>query len=121
MKQPLNGIKVIDLTSALAGPYCSMLLGDMGAEVLKIEEAKAGDMLRKQGPFIMGGRSVFSVRESKLKSLRLNLKEDKGRDILIKLVKDADIMVDNFRPQVKYRLKIDYPTLKEINPPFNLL
>lgn len=116
MKQPLKGIKVIDLTSALAGPYCSLLLGDMGAEVIKIEEAKAGDMLRKQGPFIKGEGAYFLYGNRNKKSLSLNLQEERGRDILIKLVKNADILVENYRPQVKFRLKIDYATLKEINP-----
>ena len=59
MKQPLSGIKVIDVTSALSGPYCTMLLGDMGAEVIKIEEPKAGDALRKSGPFIKGEGAYF--------------------------------------------------------------
>ncbi len=116
MKPPLQGVKVIDLTSALAGPYCSLLLGDLGAEVIKIEEAKAGDMLRKQGPFIEGEGAYFLYGNRNKKSLTLNLQEERGRDILIKLVKDADILVENYRPQVKFRLKIDYATLQEINP-----
>jgi CoA:oxalate CoA-transferase len=116
MKQPLKGIKVIDLTSALAGPYCSLLLGDLGAEVIKIEEAEAGDMLRKQGPFIKGEGAYFLYGNRNKKSLSLNLQDERGRDILIKLVKNADILVENYRPQVKFRLKIDYATLKEINP-----
>jgi len=114
--QPLSGIKVIDATSALSGPYCTLLLGDLGAEVIKIEEPQAGDMLRQSGPFIQGEGSYFLYGNRNKKSLTLNLQKEKGREILLKLVKEADVFVENFRPQVKNRLRIDYPTLKEMNP-----
>lgn len=116
MAQPLSGIKIIDLTSALSGPYCTMLLGDMGAEVLKIEEPKAGDMNRKSGPFIKGEGAYFLYTNRNKKSITLNLREERGRTILYRLAKDADIFVENFRPEVKERLKIDYLSLKKINP-----
>jgi len=116
MNQPLLGIKVIDVTSALSGPYCTMLLGDLGAEVIKIEGPQAGDMLRKSGPFIEGEGSYFLYGNRNKKSMTLNLQKERGRDILLKLVKNADVFVENFRPQVKNRLRIDYPTLKENNP-----
>jgi crotonobetainyl-CoA:carnitine CoA-transferase CaiB-like acyl-CoA transferase len=116
MGQPLEGMKIIDLTSALSGPFCTMILGDLGAEVIKIEEPKAGDMNRHSGPFIAGEGAYFLYANRNKKSMTLNLREEEGRDILIKLVKDADILVENFRPGVKFRLKIDYETLKEINP-----
>ncbi len=116
MEQPLSGIKIIDLTSALSGPYCTMLLGDMGAEIIKIEEPKEGDMNRKSGPFIKGEGAYFLYTNRNKKSVTLNLREEKGRSILYQLVKNADIFVENFRPQVKERLKIDYLSLKQINP-----
>ena len=116
MKQPLSEIKVIDVTSALSGPYCTMLLGDLGAEVIKIEEPQTGDMLRGSGPFIKGEGSYFLYTNRNKKSLTLNLQNERGREILLKLVKNADVFVENFRPQVKKRLRIDYPILKEINP-----
>jgi CoA:oxalate CoA-transferase len=116
MNQPLSAIKIIDVTAALSGPYCTMLLGDLGAEVIKIEEPQAGDMLRKSGPFIGGEGSYFLYGNRNKKSMTLNLQKEKGRDILLQLVKNADIFVENFRPQVKYRLRIDYPTLRDINP-----
>jgi len=116
MVQPLSGIKVVDLTSFLSGPFCTMLLGDMGAEVIKIEEPKAGDANRSSGPFIKGEGAYFLYTNRNKKSLTLNLQEEKGRSILCQLVKKADIFVENFRPRVKKRLNIDYPTLKEINP-----
>lgn len=113
--QPLLGIKVIDVTSALSGPYCTMLLGDLGAEVIKIEPLNEGDMLRKNGPFIKGEGTYFLYTNRNKKSLTLNLQKEEGRNILLKLVKNANIFVENWRPQVKKRLKIDYETLKEIN------
>jgi len=116
MDQPLKGIKVIDCTSALAGPYCTLLLGDMGAEVIKIEEPKAGDLLRKQVPFIKGEGAYFLYTNRNKKSITLNLQGERGRNILLKLAQKADIFVENFRPQVKHRLRIDYATLKEKNP-----
>jgi formyl-CoA transferase len=93
-----------------------MILGDLGAEVIKIEEPKAGDLNRQSGPFIGGEGAYFLYTNRNKKSMTLNLREEEGRDILIKLVKDADILVENYRPGVKFRLKIDYETLKEINP-----
>ena len=116
MGQPLAGLKVIDLTSFLSGPFCTMLLGDMGAEVIKIEEPKAGDANRSSRPSIKGEGAYFLYANRNKKSMTLNLREEEGRKILIQLAKDADVFVENFRPQVKKRLKIDYPILKEINP-----
>ena len=115
MEQPLRNIKVIDLTSAVSGPFCTMILGDMGADVIKVEEITKGDMNRTAGPFIGGEGAYFLYANRNKRSLTLNLREEKGREILLKLVKDADIFVENFRPRVKQRLRIDYPTLKEIN------
>ena len=116
MGQPLAGLKVIDLTSFLSGPFCTMLLGDMGAEVIKIEEPKAGDANRNSSPSIKGEGAYFLYANRNKKSITLNLREEEGRKILIQLAKDADVFVENYRPQVKKRLKIDYPALSEINP-----
>ncbi len=116
MGQPLAGLKVIDLTSFLSGPFCTMLLGDMGAEVIKIEEPKAGDANRSSRPSIKGEGAYFLYANRNKKSITLNLREEEGRKILIQLAKDADVFVENYRPQVKKRLKIDYPALSEINP-----
>ncbi len=116
MEQPLAGLKVIDLTSFLSGPFCTMLLGDMGAEVIKIEEPKAGDANRSSRPMIKGEGAYFLYTNRNKRSLTLNLREEDGRKILLQLAKDADVFVENFRPQVKKRLKIDYPVLKEMNP-----
>jgi len=94
-----EGIKVIDLTSALSGPYCSMILGDMGAEVVKVEEPTSGDMNRTNGPFIGGEGSYFLYANRNKRSLTLNLREERAREILLKLVRDADVFVENFRPE----------------------
>ncbi len=91
--RPLSGIKIIELTSALSGPYCAMLLGDLGAEIIKIEEPKAGDMLRKSGPFIEGEGCYFLYGNRNKRSMTLNLQSERGRNILLKLVKNADVFV----------------------------
>ena len=116
MEQPLAGIKVVDLTSFLSGPFCTMLLGDMGAQVIKIEEPKAGDANRSSRPMIKGEGAYFLYANRNKKSLTLNLREEEGRKILLQLAGDADVFVENFRPQVKKRLKIDYSTVSAINP-----
>jgi len=113
--QPLSGIKIIDATAALSGPYCTMLLGDMGADVIKIEQIE-GDMVRKIGPFIKGEGTYFLYTNRNKKSITLNLQKKEGSNILQKLIKNTDIFVENFRPQVKTRLQIDYSSLKELNP-----
>lgn len=112
---PLEGLKVIDLTRILSGPYCTMTLADMGAEVIKIESPK-GDDTRQWGPPFVEDESAYflSVNRNK-KSIVLNLKEDKGREIFLKLIKDADIVVENFRPGTIDRLGIGYETLKKYN------
>ncbi len=115
MPQPLSGIKIVDVTSVLAGPYCTMLLGDLGAEVIKIEPP-SGDMIRKSPPFIAGESTYYLYTNRNKRSMVLNLKKGEGRKILLELVKDADVFVENYKPRTKVNLKIDYATLKEINP-----
>jgi formyl-CoA transferase len=115
MAQPLSGIKIIDLAAVLSAPYCTMLLADMGAEVIKIEPP-GGEMLRKAGPFIKGEGTYFLYTNRNKRGMTLNLQSEEGRNILLKMVKGADILVENWRPDVKRRLKIDYPMLKEMNP-----
>lgn len=114
--QPLEGIKVIDLTRILSGPFCTMTLADLGAEVIKIESPK-GDDTREWGPPFVGEESAYflSVNRNK-KSIVLNLKEPKGKEIFLELLRDADVVVENFRPGTLDRLGIGYETLKEHNP-----
>jgi crotonobetainyl-CoA:carnitine CoA-transferase CaiB-like acyl-CoA transferase len=113
---PLNGIKVVDLTRILSGPFCTMTLADMGAEVTKIESPKGDDTREWGPPFVQDESAYFlSVNRNK-KSIVLNLKEQKGKEIFLKLVKEADVVVENFRPGTLERLEIGYETLKECNP-----
>ena len=115
MTHALSGFTVVDVTSVMAGPYCTMLLGDMGAEVIKIEPLP-GDMIRKSPPYVEGESTYYLYTNRNKRSMTLNLQADAGREVLLKLVEDADIFVENYKPQTKTRLKIDYPVLKEINP-----
>lgn len=108
----LTGIRVIDLSRILAGPYCTMLLGDMGADVIKIEQPDAGDGSRQWGPPWMGSESVYylSINRNK-QSLTLNLKHPEGRSILKRLIANADILIENFLPGSTQSMGLDYKTL----------
>ena len=113
----LSGVRVLDLTRVLSGPFCTMLLADQGAEVVKVEAPDQGDDARHLGPPFRGGVSGFfiSINRNK-KSLTLNLKTERGIDLLMKLVRRADVFVENFRPGVAGRLGIDYRALSSIQP-----
>lgn len=117
MVHALERIRVLDLSSYLAGPYCSMILGDLGAEVVKVEQPVIGDGSRQWGPPFIEGESAYylSINRNK-KSITLNLKSDKGREILHKLASSSDVFIENFRPGTVDRLGVDYSTLKRINP-----
>ncbi|SFE81809.1 CaiB/BaiF CoA transferase family protein [Alteribacillus iranensis] len=116
MTTPLQGIKVLDLTRILSGPFCTMTLADLGAEVTKIESPKGDDTRQWGPPFIEDESAYFlSVNRNK-KSVVLNLKEEKGKEIFYKLVEDSDIVVENFRPGTLDRLGIGYESLKKANP-----
>ena len=116
MASPLNGIKVLDLTRVLAGPYATMLLGDLGAEVIKIEQPGTGDESRNFGPFKNGFSLYFmSVNRGK-RSVTLNLKTERGRAIFKRLLDQTDILVENFRPGTMEKLGLDYGTLKSEYP-----
>ena len=113
-----EGVRVLDLSRMLAGPYGSMLLADMGAEVLKIEEPGAGDPMRAMGPpFLPGGESAYflAINRNK-KSLALDLAKSAGRDVFLDLVAQADVVWENFRPGVMPRLGLGYDALAALNP-----
>lgn len=116
MTSALSNIKVIDFTRVLAGPFCTMMLADMGAEVIKIEKSETGDDSRAYGPYINGESAYFMSINRGKKSITVDLKSEKGKQIIYKLVKDADVVVENFKPGVMKKLGLDYETLKEINP-----
>ena len=114
--RPLTGVRVLDLTRVLAGPFCSMILGDMGAEVIKIEEPGKGDDTRSWPPFLGGEATYFlSVNRNK-QSLTLNLKAPEGRDILTRLARKSDVVLENFRTGTMERLGLGYKTLAKLNP-----
>lgn len=114
--QPLKGIRVLDLSRVLAGPWCASLLNDLGAEVIKIEMPGSGDDSRSFTPHIGGESSYFMQLNHGKKSVTLDLKAPEGLAILKQLVAQADVLVENFRPGVTKRLGIDYSTLQDINP-----
>ena len=113
----LEGIRVLDLTRALAGPFCTLMLGDYGADVIKIEIPGSGDDTRHWGPPFIGDESAYflSINRNK-RSLTLNFKEDKAKEIFLKLCKDADVIVENFTPGVMERFGLGYDAVKAVNP-----
>ncbi|HEY9072443.1 MAG TPA: CaiB/BaiF CoA-transferase family protein [Candidatus Ozemobacteraceae bacterium] len=115
-KGALDGIVVIDLTRVLAGPYCSMMLADMGASVIKIERPEGGDDARAFTPFVNGESAYFMSINRGKKSVTLNLKSPRGREILIDLVKKADVVIENFKPGVMAKLGLSYDELSKHNP-----
>ena len=116
MPSPLDGIKVVDLTRVLAGPFASMRLGDMGADVIKIEIPGQGDDTRSYGPPFINGESTYflSINRNK-RSLTLNLRSEKGKEVLRRLVKVSDVVIENFRGGAMERLGFGYERLREIN------
>ncbi len=114
---PLAGLKVLDLTRVLAGPYCTMILADLGADVVKIERPETGDEARSFGPFLPSGASAYFASLNRGKSsIVLDLKVGADRDTFLQLAKQADVLVENFRPGVMDTLGIGSDVLHEINP-----
>ncbi|MEM5382319.1 CoA transferase [Paraburkholderia phymatum] len=113
---PLEGLRVIDFSRVLAGPYCTALLGDLGADVIKIEPP-AGDDYRVVGPFTEDGESgLFAAMNRNKRSIVLDLKTDAGRELACALCAEADVVVENFRPGVADKLGIGYAALSDVNP-----
>ena len=112
----LEGIRVLDLTRALAGPFCTLMLGDNGADVIKIEMPGSGDDTRKWGPPFIGEESAYflSINRNK-RSLTLNLRDPQAKEIFLKLAKDSDVIVENFTPGVMERFGLDYEAVKATN------
>ena len=114
---PLTGIRVLDLSRILAGPHCTMLLGDLGAEVIKVERPGTGDDTRTWGPPFAGGEAAYYLCCNRnKKSITIDLKNTKGVELVKELVKISDVFIENFTPGLLKRLGLDYETLKEINP-----
>jgi crotonobetainyl-CoA:carnitine CoA-transferase CaiB-like acyl-CoA transferase len=118
MKQPLSGIRVLDLSQVMAGPFCCMLLGDMGADVVKVEPPGVGDQTRRSMGFRLKGEDSpgFLALNRNKRSIEIDLKNAAGLALFHDLVRTADVLVENSRPGVAARLGIDYATLSAINP-----
>lgn len=116
MPKPLDQVKVLDLTRVLAGPYCTMILKELGAEIIKVEVPGTGDDARHFGPF-KNNKSLYfmSINHGK-ESISINLKTEQGKQIVLKLVQQVDVLVENFRPGTMEKLGLGYERLKEINP-----
>ncbi|MGI9419003.1 MAG: CaiB/BaiF CoA transferase family protein [Geminicoccaceae bacterium] len=113
---PLSGIKVVDLTRIIAGPFCTQLLADMGADVIKIEAPGKGDPTRRQGAKVDGFSYYFAQFNRNKKSVTADLYTDAGKEILAQLLKDADVLLENYRPGVLDKMGFDQMRLDEINP-----
>ncbi len=117
MRMPLDGIRVLDLSQAISGPVTTRILGDLGAEVIKIEAVGVGEAARRMGATFANGESYYFMTFNRnKKSVTLNLRTDEGRKIFYGLAEISDVVMDNFRPGVTERLKVDYETLKKVNP-----
>ena len=111
----LNDVTVLDLTRVLAGPYCTMMLADFGANVIKIEIPGKGDDTRVYAPFKNGESLYYANVNRNKKGITLNLKNEKGKKLFLDMVKKADVVVENYRPGVMDKLGLGYDVLKEVN------
>ncbi|MED2974173.1 CoA transferase [Fictibacillus sp. B-59209] len=117
MGMALEGIKIIDLSRVLAGPFCTMILGDLGAEIIKIEHHESGDETRSWGPPFTSGESAYYLCANRNKqSITLNLKSEKGKEIFTKLVSSGDVVVQNFKTGTLDKMNLGYEQLKASNP-----
>ncbi|MGG7446986.1 CaiB/BaiF CoA transferase family protein [Kosakonia oryzendophytica] len=112
----LNGVRVLDLTRVLAGPYCGMMLADFGADVIKIELPGKGDDSRANAPQINGESAYFMNLNRNKRGITLNLKSDEGRGIFLEMVRNSDIVLENYRPGVMEKLGLGYEDLRKVNP-----
>ncbi len=114
--KPLAGVRVLDLSRLLPGPYCTLVLADLGAEVVKIEDTEGGDYIRAMGPFVDGESSYFLALNPGKTSVSLNLKAPAGRDLFLRLAATARVVVESFRPGAVDRLGIGYEAVRAVNP-----
>lgn len=116
MSGPLEGYKIIELTSTVSGPIAGMILGDQGADIIKIEPPMVGDLARHMGDIRNGMAAMFTTLNRNKRSLVLDLKDPADMDIFLQLIPTADVLIENYRPGVVEKLGIDYDTLKVLNP-----
>ena len=112
--QPLTGFRVLDLTRFLSGPYCTMVLAELGADVIKIEQPGTGDDSRRMAPKVNGESYPFAMPNRSKRSVALDLKSARGRELFLELGASADLVIENFRPGVTQRLGIDYDAMRKI-------
>lgn len=116
-EQPLSGIRIVDLSRILAGPFCTMILGDQGADVIKVERPGTGDDTRSWGPPFSGGESAYYICCNRNKrSITVDLTSERGVELIKEFVKVSDVFLENFTPGLTKRFGLDYETLREINP-----
>jgi crotonobetainyl-CoA:carnitine CoA-transferase CaiB-like acyl-CoA transferase len=112
--RPLSGFRVLDLTRFLSGPYCTMVLAELGADVIKIEQPGTGDDSRRMAPKVNGESYPFAMPNRSKRSVALDLKADRGRELFLELAAAADLVIENFRPGVATRLGIDYEAIRKV-------
>jgi crotonobetainyl-CoA:carnitine CoA-transferase CaiB-like acyl-CoA transferase len=115
MALPLEGVKVVDLTNVLAGPFCTMTMSDMGAEVLKVENFPEGDLSRRLSPKINDESYCFAMVNRNKRSIGLDLKSPRGKEVFMKLAAGADVILENMRPDAKFHMGVDYESVKKVN------
>lgn len=113
---PLQGVRVLEVGNYIAGPFCGMQLADLGADVIKIESPQGGDIVRQTGPFKNGQSGTFARINRNKRSLALDLKDARGKSVVERLARRADVMIENLRPGAMARLGLDYSALKRLNP-----
>ena len=113
---PLDGFRVLDLTRFLSGPYCTMVLAELGAEVIKVEQPITGDDSRRLAPKVNGESYPFAMPNRSKRSISIDLKSDRGRELFLRLARDADLVIENFRPGVMRKLGIDYDAVRAARP-----
>ena len=116
MKKALEGVKILDLTRVLSGPFCTAMLADMGAEVIKVEQPKTGDMSREPSVSVNGESYYFMSLNRNKKGITLDMKHPEGQEIIHRLINMSDVLVENFRPGVMAKMGLDYENVKKDNP-----
>ncbi|MEE9533543.1 MAG: CoA transferase, partial [Acidimicrobiia bacterium] len=116
-EQALRGVRVLDFSRILAGPFCTMMLGDLGAEIIKVERPGSGDDTRTWGPPFAGGESAYYLCCNRnKKSIAVDLGKPQGRELATELAKKSDVLIENFTPGLMKRFGLDYETLRDLNP-----
>ncbi len=114
---PLHGIRILDMTRLLPGPFCTLMLADMGADVIKVEDTSIGDYLRWQPPMVGDTQGIFFAALNRNKqSIKLNLKPKEGKEVFTRLVKNADVVIESFRPGRLDKLGVGYAAMSQVNP-----